>query len=259
VATLYDRIGSGYDATRRADPGLVALLVAQLEPGPTGRYLDLACGTGSYSVALAEQGGRWSGIDASETMLCAARARSDRIDWHRTEADTLPFPDSSFEGAVCVLAVHHFPDRQAAFREVRRVLDGGTFVIFACDVERTRRFWLREYFPHMFARIEAKEPSQAEMLGALGEAGFQSVAAESWFVPEDLTDHFLYCGKSRPALYFDPQIRAGISSFAAFSDDAEVESGLARLRADLDSGRIEDVIASSPTPAGDYVFLRASG
>jgi ubiquinone/menaquinone biosynthesis C-methylase UbiE len=255
---LYDRIGVGYDGTRRADPGIVARLEALLGPSSRGRRLDLACGTGSYTVALAEKGGRWVGVDISEVMLRAAGTRSTRIHWQRAKADSLPFPDASFTGAVCTLAVHHFPDREAAFREVRRVLAGGVFVLFVCEVDRTRRFWLREYFPHMFERIEAKEPSASEMLADLDAAGFREVATEPWFVPDDLVDHFLYCGKRRPELYFDPAIRAGISSFADLADDVEVAAGLKRLRADVSSGRIEEVIASSPTPDGDYVFLRAS-
>jgi len=40
---LYDRIGQGYDATRRADPAIVARLIHHLQPIPEGNYLDLAC------------------------------------------------------------------------------------------------------------------------------------------------------------------------------------------------------------------------
>lgn len=67
---------------------------------------------------------------------------------------------------------------------------------------------------------------------------------------------FLYCGKERPELYFDPGIRAGISSVADLSDPLEFERGLARLRADLASGRFREVAAAHPTPDGDR--LRAS-
>jgi len=257
MTALYDRIGSGYDGTRCADPALVERLAGWLGPAAEGRLLDLACGTGNYTAALAARGGRWTGVDASETMLRAARARGSEIDWRRAEAGALPFPDTTFDGALCTLAVHHFPDRATAFREVRRVLDAGPFVLFVCDVERTRRFWLRAYFPRMFARIEAKEPTEAEMVGELEAAGFREIDAEPWFVPNDLADHVLYCGKERPELYFDPAIRAGISSFADLSDEDEVQSGLERLRADIESGRIKDVMAASPTPEGDYLFLRA--
>lgn len=254
---LYDRIGAGYDGTRRADPGIVSHLHALLRPDPDGRYLDLACGTGNYTCGLAKSGGAWTGVDASEVMLRSARARGGDVEWRRAPADALPFGEASFDGAVCTLAVHHFPDSEAAFREVRRVLRSGPFVLFVCELGRTGRFWLREYFPAMFERIAAKEPSEAEMLGALRSAGFTDIETEPWFVPDDLIDHFLYCGKRRPELYFDPAIRAGISSFADLSDLGEVDEGLARLRADLASGRFSEVAAAHPTPQGDYLFLRA--
>jgi ubiquinone/menaquinone biosynthesis C-methylase UbiE len=256
---LYDRIGAGYDGTRRADPGIVAHLRALLRPEPGGRYLDLACGTGNYTCALAKGGGTWTGVDPSEVMLRAARARSGDVDWRRASADGLPFGEARFDGVVCTLAVHHFPDREAAFREARRVLGSGPFVLFVCEAGRTGRFWLREYFPHMFERIASKEPSETQMLAALRSAGFTKLDTEPWFVPDDLVDHFLYCGKRRPECYFDPAIRAGISSFANLTDPGEVDEGLARLRRDLASGRFAEVAAAHPTPDGDYLFVRAAG
>ena len=65
------------------------------------------------------------------------------------------------------------------------------------------------------------------------------------------------CGKHRPELYFDPVIRAGISSFADLCEPEEVREGLARLRADLDAGR-HPVPAAEAEPPGDYVLLVAS-
>ena len=255
---LYDRIGVGYDETRRADPGITARLAAEVGVAPGRRFLDVGCGTGSYTVALAARGGVWTGVDASERMLEAARARSRAVDWRRADAQALPFADASFDGAICTLAAHHFADRVAAFREVLRVIDEGPFVLFACDVARTRRFWLRHYFPRMFERIEAKEPSEDQMRAELAAAGFARVDAYPWSVPDDLVDQFLYCGKRKPELYFDARIRAGISSFADLSDPREVEDGLAKLRADLRSGRFEELRASSPTTDGDYVIVLAT-
>ena len=59
-----------------------------------------------------------------------------------------------------------------------------------------------------------------------------------------LTDLFLYAGKNRPELYFDEGFRNGISSFREYAG-AEVPDGLARLRADLDSGRWQAIRAGA--------------
>ena len=74
---LYDTIGRDYGATRRADPGISATLRTLINLHATGRYLDVGCGAGHYTGALAMHGGSWTGIDVSERMLEAAR----RANW----------------------------------------------------------------------------------------------------------------------------------------------------------------------------------
>lgn len=65
---LYDVIGSTYGTSRRADPALVHSLASHLELSKIGKYLDVACGTGSYTVALSSLGGTWHGVDVSARM-----------------------------------------------------------------------------------------------------------------------------------------------------------------------------------------------
>jgi hypothetical protein len=79
-----------------------------------------------------------------------------------------------------------------------------------------------------------------------------------WQVKPDLVDLFMYAGKQRPELYFEPAVRRGISTFANLADAAKVETGLARLRADLDSGRFEAVASGYDSESeGDYSFMVA--
>jgi ubiquinone/menaquinone biosynthesis C-methylase UbiE len=75
--TLYDRIGEGYDTTRKADKGIVEKIRTHLDPYPGDPYLDVACGSGNYTVALADQGCSFHGIDVSEKMLCMARSKPE--------------------------------------------------------------------------------------------------------------------------------------------------------------------------------------
>ena len=82
------------------------------------------------------------------------------------------------------------------------------------------------------------------MVAALGGAG--RVRVEVLPVPHDCTDGFMAAYWRRPEAYLDPGVRAGISSLAQLGD-AVLAPGLARLRADLDSGawqrRYGDVLA----------------
>ncbi len=257
MRALYDELGEGYDATRHADPSIVERLVHHLTPRPDGRYLDLACGTGNYTIALAERGLDMVGVDVSEVMLDTARAKADTIEWRRAIATRLPFEDGCFDGAICTLAIHHFDDLAPAFAELARVLDRGRFVILTDTPEQMDGYWLNRYFPEAMARSAAQMPSLTVLEGKLHHAGFQEIATDPFDVPDDLTDLFLYAGKRRPALYLDAAVRAGISTFTRQCDADELARGLDALAADIASGAIDEVIASFAHDRGDYLFVAA--
>jgi SAM-dependent methyltransferase len=191
-------------------------------------------------------------------MLVGARTKSAAVRWCQADVAALPFRAGAFDGALCTLAIHHFPDLAGALAEVGRVLaPGARLVIFTAFPEQMRDCWLGEYFPVMLARSIAQMPSGGAVERALREAGLRLLQVEPWLVPADLVDLFLYSGKDRPELYFEPAVRRGISSFALLADAGEVEAGLARLQADLASGRFAEIRARAASPHGDYAFVVA--
>lgn len=52
MSALYDRIGREHDVTRSADPRIAQRVFSLLNASKGGNYLDLACGTGNYAIAL---------------------------------------------------------------------------------------------------------------------------------------------------------------------------------------------------------------
>jgi ubiquinone/menaquinone biosynthesis C-methylase UbiE len=254
---LYDQIGRGYDTTRQADPGVVGRLLALLAVPGGSRCLDVACGTGNYTTALAAAGLAIVGTDVSRQMLTTARAKAPGLCWVQADAAALPAADGAFQAAVCTMALHHFRQPARAFREIARVLDGGRLVFFTADREQMRRYWLNEYFPDAIERATRQMPPLEQTRAQLADAGFRRVICEPWAVTAELQDLFLYAGKYRPALYLDPRVRAGISTFANLAQPAEVEQGCVRLTADLESGRFADVLAASGHDGGDYLFIVA--
>ncbi len=99
-----------------------------------GLYLDLGCSAGLYSRDLAASlGDRGDvlGIDISPSMLkeAARRTRSLRTasipSLARADAETLPFADGAFAGAVCGGSLNEFGDPARVLRETRRVLAPG--------------------------------------------------------------------------------------------------------------------------------------
>jgi ubiquinone/menaquinone biosynthesis C-methylase UbiE len=255
---VYNRIGQTYDTTRRADPGIVARLVAHLQITSNGIILDIGCGTGNYTVALHEQGISITGIDVSETMLERARLKTAPITWHHGSALALPFADNSFGGALFMLSTHHMNPLQLALNEAYRIIDKGNLVIFTATPTQMTHYWLNHYFPKMMVEGPTYMTEYEVLAAMLQEAGFMQVTCEPFFVTNDLQDWFLQSGKYRPEVYLDPLVRAGISSFPLAEDTAEIEHGLAALAHDIESGVIQEIIESYESDAGDYLFIRAT-
>jgi hypothetical protein len=100
-------------------------------------------------------------------------------------------------------------------------------------------------------------PALKTVLTAMESAGFRTVETEKYFIQPDLQDQFLYCGKQNPNLYFDQQIRNGISSFSDLSNQEEVSNGLSQLKADVGSGKIQNIIQEYENDWGDYLYVIA--
>ena len=101
------------------------------------RVLDVACGTGALTVAVAERvkpGGAVLGLDANPEMLAVARRKHPDIEWHDGRAESLPFADAGFDAVVSQFGLMFFDDRVAALREMQRVLrPGGHLAVAVCD------------------------------------------------------------------------------------------------------------------------------
>ena len=108
-------------------------LLVELVSGPEGfRALDVATGGGHVALALARAGADVTACDLTPEMLDVAGTLLAEHGYQAAyvvaEASALPFPDATFNAVTCRIAAHHFPDVQAFFAEVARVLvPGGRF------------------------------------------------------------------------------------------------------------------------------------
>lgn len=105
---------------------LEKLLVETACAAPAGRVLDVGCGTGGTTLAIARalgSGAECTGIDISEPMIAAARSRAAREDLPThficANAQTHAFEPASFDSIVSRLGVMFFDDPVRAFAKLR--------------------------------------------------------------------------------------------------------------------------------------------
>lgn len=133
VNAIFDRVASVYDRRigffeRRLFQGGREWVCSRAR----GATLEIAVGTGR-NLGLYRDDVELTGVELSEAMLALARERAAglgvRVDLRRGDAQSLDFPDESFDTVTCTISLCSIPDDAAALAEVRRVLrPGGRFV-----------------------------------------------------------------------------------------------------------------------------------
>jgi SAM-dependent methyltransferase len=115
------------------------LLVEAVRASPARRVLDVGCGTGSTTVAVARllaESGRCTGIDVSEPMIAAARARAERerapASFVRADAQVHAFEERSFDMIISRFGVMFFADPVQAFANLGRAAKDGAGLRFVC-------------------------------------------------------------------------------------------------------------------------------
>jgi ubiquinone/menaquinone biosynthesis C-methylase UbiE len=113
---------------------ITAHRAAELRPA---RVLEIAAGTGILTRALRDRLGAEASLTATDLngpMLDVARAKfraGEKVAFTSADALDLPFPDASFELAVCQFGVMFFPDKEKSYRQARRVLARGGRYLFS--------------------------------------------------------------------------------------------------------------------------------
>lgn len=154
-------------------PDVQALFLARVQPFLKGRALgiDVACGTGQCSVALAELVDGVRAFDISPEMLAHARPHS-RVQYALAPAETLPLPDHCADVMTAFMAFHWF-QRDAFLGEVRRVLkpDG---VLALCNSFFAAEMVGRPEFAEVMDRYLERYPMPERDARSFGEAEAQA-------------------------------------------------------------------------------------
>jgi demethylmenaquinone methyltransferase/2-methoxy-6-polyprenyl-1,4-benzoquinol methylase len=124
------------------------------------RALDLCCGTGDISFALARQGVDVTGLDFSEKMLEVAqgrlqsakgetRARAKNLKFIQGDAAQIPFPDNSFDAVTMGYGLRNLPSWEAGLREMIRVARPGGRIVVLDFGKPANALWRNLYFTHL--------------------------------------------------------------------------------------------------------------
>jgi ubiquinone/menaquinone biosynthesis C-methylase UbiE len=177
------------------DADVGARFGAALGEAARGRLIDIACGPGVVTAALAPKAASVVAFDATAPMLDKARARCAKagvrnVEFKSGDAENLPFADAEFDGAVTRAAVHHFAEPQRAFDEMFRVLRPGGAIVVADvisseDAEESR-------LHNAIERL--RDPSHVRMLPAseldacVRRAGFRNLETATWDMDRELDE-----------------------------------------------------------------------
>lgn len=137
IRTAWDALATGFDDFM--SPLTIAFgehLVGRLDIRSGTRFLDVAAGSGALAIPAARRGATTVAVDIAPTMIerLNSRARSEglsNLEGQVMDAQTLEFPDNTFDVSVSLNGVSLFPDLDGGLAELVRVTRPGGRVVIA--------------------------------------------------------------------------------------------------------------------------------
>ncbi|MEZ5014458.1 MAG: bifunctional demethylmenaquinone methyltransferase/2-methoxy-6-polyprenyl-1,4-benzoquinol methylase UbiE [Chitinophagales bacterium] len=164
VRTMFNRIAGRYDLLNRIlslgiDIYWRNVAIRALKRYKPGRILDVACGTGDFSIAALKTGAKEIiGVDIADQMLEKGNAKmqrkglQDRIRLEHGDSEALVFPDEHFDAVTVAFGVRNFGDLEKGLNEMRRVLKKGA-PVFILEFSTPHVFPVKQLYQFYFSTI----------------------------------------------------------------------------------------------------------
>jgi demethylmenaquinone methyltransferase/2-methoxy-6-polyprenyl-1,4-benzoquinol methylase len=168
-------------------------LLASVVFHPADRILDMCCGTGGSTIAIADRASRDSeiiGIDLSSGQIAAAMRRPAprNVKFFEGDANHTGFRDEQFDKVVIAHALHEMPMdlRLSVLAEAKRVLKhGGMLIVLEVDnpenllVRILVGLWLFYWLPFNFETPTRREMIRRGLVNEISEVGFTGIIRET--------------------------------------------------------------------------------
>jgi ubiquinone/menaquinone biosynthesis C-methylase UbiE len=198
----WDRIAEKFDLWLPYIEPAAEALISRLDAHPDQAILDVACGTGEPALTLARRLGgraRITGTDQAPGMVRAASAKAaaeglEGITFRAMAAESMDFPDASFDRVICRFGVMLFSDPVAGLAEMWRVLKpGGRFALAVWgdpEVVAITRIFAEAIEPRIPDGVQ-NPLAQITSLGPSGvlEAALETAGFESFSIVRDRLDY----------------------------------------------------------------------
>ena len=235
-------------------------VLQRLAPEPGERFVDVGCGAGETTLALADrvQGhGFVLGVDVSRPLLQRATARAATtpeypVRFVEADAAVHAFERGSYDALFSRFGVMFFADPAAAFANMRRALKPGGRIAFCCWRDRRENPWVtlpvaaaRKHLAELPPPPGPDEPGpfsfadSARIQRVLTSAGFTRVACEKFDPllaygadPKEAADYLTQMGPIGSVLQEHPEaLRAAVAETLAVTLEAKREPAGIRLPA----------------------------
>ena len=182
----YSKIASFYDKGRSLSEQNTVMwlnLISNLSGASKGdRVLDLGCGTGRFSLAMANQlEFDVTGADSSIEMLTKAKQKdsASAVNWILTDASALTFPPDSVDVVFMSHLLHHVNKPLIVLKECHNVLDSsGVVLIRHGAINQIRHDVEHTFFPQVLDIDEDRTPTVELTEKWLADAGFEDISSE---------------------------------------------------------------------------------
>lgn len=251
VARNFDQTADDYDEVVAHNIQGAHRLVMSIPEGDYGELLDVGCGTGHASLAMADRFPlrRVAGVDPAAGMLDVFRSKLGQrpgleVDLHEAGVLQMPVEDASFDVVISAMAFHWFPEKRRATEAMARALRPGGLMAILCSGRRGE---------HEFRRVlqSLEPPVPAAWLGT-----FDLVQRDE----REMEDYLLAAGLEPIDIWMEQRIRR--TSPEAYLERMRVVAG--HLNAGLDPDTLEDlqrrVLEATEAAAGprgfEYTFTK---